>query len=101
MRHSDGSLQSQHKCLDRQGCRWYPGGMRDTEEDVLTETPERSAIAENISDLKDTILRLARDRERLPQPLFWSLFNSRLKDIKKTKEQERLLRESLGIGVDL
>ena len=72
-----------------------------TEQDVATGTPEKSAIAQDISNLRDTILRLARDRERLPQPLFWSLFNSRLKDIKKTKEQERLLRESLGIGIDL
>ena len=60
---------------------------------------ERSALAEDINDLRSTILRLARDRERLPQPLFWSLFNSRLKSIKREKELSRLLQETLG-GVD-
>lgn len=74
--------------------------MTDRDDEGPIESPERSATARDIEDLKETVLRLARDRERLPQPLFWSLFNSRLKDIKKHKELERALRASLGIGVD-
>lgn len=62
---------------------------------------ERTAVAKELENLKDTILRLARDRERLPQPLFWSLFNSRLKEIKKSKEVSRILREALGEGDEL
>lgn len=61
-----------------------------------TASVEKSSIAQEIEDLQHTILRLARDRERLPQPLFWSLFNSRLRDIKKNKELDRVLRETLG-----
>ncbi len=67
-------------------------------EEVTSEksTSEKSTVAREIEDLQQTILRLAKDRERLPQPLFWSLFNSRLRDIKKNKELARLLRETLG-----
>ncbi|MEY4701671.1 MAG: hypothetical protein RL326_1858 [Pseudomonadota bacterium] len=65
----------------------------DTERDLA---PERSAIAREVEDLQKTVLRLARDRERLPQPLFWSLFNTRLRDIKKHKDLARLLKETLG-----
>lgn len=65
----------------------------DTDPATVTE---KSAVAREVDDLQKTILRLARDRERLPQPLFWSLFNSRLKDIKKQKELSRLLKETLG-----
>ena len=57
---------------------------------------ERSATAKEIADLQDKILKFARNRERLPQPLFWSLFNSRIREIKKNKELERLLNDMLG-----
>lgn len=57
---------------------------------------EKTAVAKDLEKLKKTVLRLATERERLPQPLFWSLFNSRLKDIKKSKEVSRILREALG-----
>ena len=63
-----------------------------TDEGIEVEV-ERSRLAEEIDDLKTTILRLAKDRDRLPQPLFWSLFNSRLKDIKRNKELSRLVNE--------
>ena len=70
----------------------------ETDDDIICV--ERSPVAEEIDDLKTTILRLAKDRERLPQPLFWSLFNSRLKDIKKHKELARLMKATLGEGGD-
>ena len=53
----------------------------EVEEATTEDAVERSRVAEEVEDLRSTILRLAKDRERLPQPLFWSLFNSRLKDI--------------------
>jgi|GEM_PF-2448990 len=67
-------------------------------EDIGPEQPlhERSATAKEIADLQEKILKFARNRERLPQPLFWSLFNSRIRDIKKNKELERLLNDVLG-----
>ena len=76
--------------------------MGDSRDDIeAVEEVERSGVAREIDDLKSTILRLSKDRERLPQPLFWSLFNSRLRDIKRHKELERLMRETLGGGSDL
>jgi hypothetical protein len=57
---------------------------------------EKSSIAKEIEGLQSTILRLARDRERLPQPLFWSLFNSRIREIKQSKEVRRVLQEAFG-----
>lgn len=65
----------------------------ESESEIVTE---KSAIAKEIETLQETILRLARDRERLPQPLFWSLFNSRITDIKRNKELSRLLKDVLG-----
>lgn len=63
--------------------------QNDTEE--IESPTERSAIASEIEDLRSTITRLANERERLPQPLFWSLFHTRLSKIRKTKELNRLL----------
>ena len=71
----------------------------DSSDDESThngEAPEKSAIAKEIETLQETILRLARNRERLPQPLFWSLFHSRISDIKRNKELSRLLKDVLG-----
>ena len=68
----------------------------DTDDGIVgREKVERSHLAEEISQLKSTILKVASERERLPQPLFWSLFNSRLKEIRKAKEIERVLAETL------
>jgi len=71
--------------------------FKDEDDDTdVAPVPQRSAVAREVEDLQNTVLRLARDRERLPQPLFWSLFNSRLRDIKKHKDLARLLKETLG-----
>lgn len=85
----------------RRDCRRRIGGM--TKHDIHTEdddeTPvatERSVIAKEIESLQSTILRFANERERLPQPLFWSLFNSRIKEIKAKKQVERLCKEAFG-----
>jgi len=72
------------------------GNSKQCSDDLDENTADRSRVADEIDDLKTTILRLAKDRERLPQPLFWSLFNSRLKDIKRSKELARMLDEVLG-----
>ena len=74
--------------------------MKDDDSEVPTPV-ERSATARDVSKLQETIRRLIDEREVLPQPLFWSLFNSRLSDIKKQKEVSRLLRQTLdGVEVE-
>ena len=70
----------------------------DDSDDNANQPSERSGVAEDIEDLRSTILRVAKERERLPQPLFWSLFNSRLKEIKRHKELSRLLNTVLDGG---
>jgi hypothetical protein len=70
--------------------------VSENDSTLQADGSEKSQIAREIEDLQSTVMRFARERERLPQPLFWSLFNARLRDIKKNKELERLLRETLG-----
>lgn len=67
-------------------------------DDEFDESParERSAVAVDIEKLQSTVKRLASERETLPQPLFWSLFHSRLEAIRKQKEISRVVRETLG-----
>jgi hypothetical protein len=59
---------------------------------------QRSAVADEITDLRRKIQKIAEERERLPQPLFWSLFHTRLAAIKKHKEIDRALSALLGEG---
>jgi hypothetical protein len=60
------------------------------------EAREKSAVALDIEKLQDTVKRLAAERERLPQPLFWSLFHTRLEAIRQQKELSRVVKETLG-----
>jgi hypothetical protein len=71
-------------------------GDQYTDDDDDTQPKERSAVAANIESLQATVKRLAEERDVLPQPLFWSLFHSRLASIKKQKEISRVVSEVLG-----
>lgn len=53
---------------------------------------EISVVAAQLRKLKSTLFRIAEHRERIPQPLFWSLFHSQLHEIKEEKARVRLLR---------
>jgi hypothetical protein len=70
-----------------------PPSDRDNEN---APTLDKSAIASEIEDLHQTILRFAKNQETLPQPLFWSLFNSRITQIKRNKDIARVLKDVLG-----
>ena len=71
-------------------------GDQYTDDDDDTQPKERSAVAANIESLQATVKRLSEERDVLPQPLFWSLFHSRLASIKKQKEISRVVSEVLG-----
>jgi hypothetical protein len=71
-------------------------GDQYTEDDDDRQPKERSAVAANIDSLQATVKRLAEERDVLPQPLFWSLFHTRLASIKKQKEISRVVSEVLG-----
>lgn len=65
----------------------------EVEEDVAPVAP--SPIAAEIAELQSSIKRAMGKRERLPQPMFWSLFHSRIKDIRKRRELKRVLSQFL------
>lgn len=64
----------------------------------MSELPHKpkSRIAERISRLFDKSQDAAKKRERLPQPLFWSLFYHEITSIRREKEEKRLVQEILG-----
>ena len=57
---------------------------------------EPSSVARAVERLKAVSFKTAREREQVPQPLFWSLFHAQLKDIKAKKRESRLLSELFG-----
>ena len=62
------------------------------------EKPKRSELAESVERLREATIGAAERRERLPQPLFWSLFRSEVERIKRRKAKVRAVSQALGIG---
>ena len=61
--------------------------------DQYVEREEPSTIACDLARLKAAIFKSIKARERLPQPLFWSLFFSQISELKQRKEAQRLVDE--------
>lgn len=59
------------------------------------EARERSPLAQEIERLKKASFRAATDKERLPQPLFWSLFGHAIRDLRKKKREIREISDLL------
>ena len=68
----------------------------DSNEGETDETTAKSEIAEELSSLKNSVTKAINERSRLPQPLFWSLFNSKIKELRERKERSRRLEELLS-----
>lgn len=65
------------------------------EPDLQQEAPQdspQSEISRRLERLKVATVDAARSRERLPQPLFWSLFRSEIEELRQQKELRRLLQ---------
>lgn len=60
---------------------------------VLTQEP--SELSRDLAQIKQSVLGVAKTREHLPQPLFWSLFHMRIQGIKRKKFLQRLERSLL------
>ncbi|MBL7661893.1 hypothetical protein JNK13_03980 [bacterium] len=58
----------------------------------MDDSRRPSYVARELERLKHQAFSNAARRERLPQPLFWSLFFSKVKSIRTHKEQEDLLK---------
>ena len=56
---------------------------------------ERSELAQEIDSLKANTLRAIQKRERVPHPLFWSLFLHRVAGIRGRKAKRALLSDIL------
>lgn len=50
-----------------------------------------SPVSQAVKDLSQRVRQAIGKRERLPQPLFWSLFNAEISDIRTKKAEQRLL----------
>ena len=70
------------------------------DKEVESAQTERSDIAQAISRLREASFKTAKERERVPQPLFWSLFAAELHAIKKKKKEQRLLTTLFGPSED-
>lgn len=68
----------------------------DTTDDDETTNKPKSELAQELERLKSSVDKLTQERERLPQPLFWSLFNSQIKEYKERKESMRRVDELLS-----
>ena len=65
-------------------------------DDEIASGREPSPLAVEIKDLSEAVGRAAAKRSRLPQPLFWSLFHSRIEELKRKKNKQRILDTILG-----
>ena len=64
-----------------------------------TGAAERTYVADRLDRLKRATLNVVNRRERLPQPLFWSLFHTEVDEIRKKRKQERVARCAF-LGID-
>lgn len=75
------------------------GASGSDSSDSCDDSPVRSGptdTARELQELKRRILETLAKREIVPQPLFWSLFLTRLQAIKDRRAAERLLEELLA-----
>lgn len=49
-------------------------------------------VAQQLRQLRSRVFSLVEKRERLPHPLFWSVFCGEVAELRKRKEKERLER---------
>ena len=61
--------------------------------------PEPSMVAKRVQTLKNSAFNAVKKRDRLAQPLFWSLFLSEINEIKQAKARQKLMRKIL-LGVE-
>jgi len=57
---------------------------------------KKVSVKDDIERLKGASISSFNKRTRLPQPLYWSLFNSEIARIKARKNKKRLLESIFG-----
>ena len=56
----------------------------------------KTPLALEIEQVRDATLKAAAKRQHLPQPLFWSLFHSRIRQLKQEKHNERVIKQAIA-----
>ena len=56
----------------------------------------QSDLSHDVKKLKTSVNRVIQERAYLPQPLFWSLFNSKIKELRGRKESTRRIEDLLS-----
>lgn len=70
--------------------------MADVEPNTREAAAEKSALSQEIDELLVAVNHAVQTRERLPQPLFWSLFGDRIRSLRARKGSLRELDELLS-----
>lgn len=55
----------------------------------VADLPEKSLVSRKLERLKTVSLSIIASRERLPQPLFWSLFENKISEIRADRKKVR------------
>lgn len=66
-----------------------------SDDDNTPEVPVPPTLAEKLKRIQRVTVDAFDRRGRVPQPLFWSLFHSEIKQLRKEKELKRVLDEIL------
>ena len=80
-----GPIQSETDSAESDGPE---DGLEAGVDDAL-EGPRKTELSSDLDRLKGATLNVIRARERLPQPLFWSLFHAEMLSIKKRRRKQR------------
>ncbi len=59
---------------------------------------DKSVIAQRLELLRSNAIRIAREREKLPKALFWSLLNSEFEVLRHQKDKQREKRKKWLMG---
>jgi hypothetical protein len=67
-------------------------GRCEAEERPAVEPQGPTLVAKQVRHLRSRVFSLVEKRERLPHPLFWSVFCGEVAELRKRKEKQRLER---------
>jgi hypothetical protein len=70
-----------------------PAENDGAEDDPFKRPP--SAVAIQLRTLRSAVLRAVNSRERVPHPLFWSLFLTEVSQLKRRKHEQRVVDQLL------
>jgi hypothetical protein len=64
------------------------------------EPPGPTVLAQRVRRVKTAVLKVVKEREKVPKSLFWSLFHSEINSIREAKEKKSKARALWLSGAD-